>query len=120
MSFSCNTYRFPLVSLALDWLYSFLQDRSLMVAHDQVPVGLCSNWTAQDSVLGRILYIIYTANLGSLLTVVDVLSQSYADHLQAYIHCMAVEADAAVGSMSWALQVWMSSNLLWLTWLRLS
>ena len=58
---------------------------------------------------------IYTANLGSLLTAGDVLSQAYADDL--HVHgtwtCMAVQVDAAVGSMSQAMDallVWMSSN----------
>src|SRR6218665_1583836 len=45
------------------------------------PIGL-----PEDSVLGPILYMIYAADLGSLLTAGDVLSQSYADDLQAYIH----------------------------------
>jgi len=57
-------------------------------------------WLPQGSVLVPLLYIIYTADLGSLLAAAAVLGQSYADDLQAYIHSMET------------LQSWMSSNRL--------
>ena len=93
---------FGLSGNILDWLTSYLRDRSFMVAHGSTrslwvpaPVGL-----PQGSVLGPLLYIIYTADLGSLLAAAAVLGQSYADDLQAYIHSMET------------LQSWMSSNRL--------
>jgi len=108
---------FGLSGNILDWLTSYLRDRSFMVAHGSTrslwvpaPVGL-----PQGSVLGPLLYRIYTADLGSILAAASVLGQSYADDLQAYIHCLATQADAAVGTMSRAmetLQSWMSSNRL--------
>ena len=49
----------------------------------------------QGSVLGLLLYIIFTADLGPLLAAGAVLSQSYADDLQAYVHCSAGRAISA-------------------------
>src|SRR6218665_2128925 len=60
-----------------------------------------------------LVYIISTADLGPLLTAGAVLSQSYADDLQAYVHCSAGRAISAVETISQAietLQAWMSSN----------
>ena len=66
----------------------------------------------QGSVLGPFsIIIIYTADLGPLLAALAVLSQSYADDVQAYVHCLASDTAAAVRAMD-ALVTWMSSNRL--------
>src|SRR6218665_493900 len=65
--------------------------------------------------LGPLLYIICNADLGSLLAAGAVLSPSYADDLQAYVHCSADRAISAVEMISQpieTLQAWMSSNRL--------
>src|SRR6218665_432418 len=46
----------------------------------------------QGSVLGPLLYILFTAEIGSLLASCSLLSHSYADDVQAYKHCLASDA----------------------------
>jgi len=78
-----------------------------------VPFGL-----PQGSVLSPLLYIIFTADLGPLHATGAVLSQSYADDLQAYVLCSAGQDISAVETISQAietLQAWMSKNAYGLT-----
>src|SRR6218665_797579 len=66
-------------------------------------------------VLAPLLDIIYTSELGPLLTDCAVLSQLYADDVQAYLHCLASDAMAAIQAMTLAagaLVARMSSNRL--------
>src|SRR5688572_27536965 len=63
-----------------------------------MPYGL-----PQRSVLGPLLYIIYTSEIGSLLTASAVLGHLYADDVQAYLHCLATNTTSAVRTMSQAL-----------------
>ena len=66
----------------------------------------------QGSVLGPFsIIIIYTADLGPLLAVLAVLSQSYADDVQAYVHCLASDAAAAVRAMGRAMDALVTGDL---------
>ena len=71
-------------------------------------MGPCLHGLPQGpQVLGPLLHIIYTSELSSLLTAHDVLGQLYA--VQAYLHCLASNAIAAVRAMtlaSGALVAW--------------
>ena len=108
---------FGLSGVLLHWLRSFLTDRSLCVVHGSTrslwvpaPFGL-----PQGSVLGPLLYIIYTSQLANLLASHAVLAQMYADDVQAYQHCPPTDAVATAQAMSLAmgaLEGWMSSNRL--------
>src|SRR6218665_2451030 len=67
----------------------------------------------QGSVLGPLLYILFTTEIGSLLAPCSLLSHSYADDVQAYKHCLASDAQSAILSVSRAtglLNELMSSN----------
>ena len=65
--------------------------------------------------MGPLLYILYTSEIGELLSSCGVLNQIYADDTQAYIHCPATKAPSSVLAMQIAidsLQSWMSINRL--------
>src|SRR6218665_563196 len=110
---------YPLVSLVtlLSWLTSFLSERSMCVVH-----GLSiSSWVPapyglpQGSVLGPLLYIIYTSDIASILASQAMHGQLYADDVQAYKHCPASDALVTVSAMSRTMEAlgsWMSSNRL--------
>ena len=108
---------FGIKDLPLLWITSYLSERSTStIFHTSrspwrpAPFGL-----PQGSVLGPLLYILFTADVESLLTSCSLMSHSYADDVQSYTHCSASQAASAVRSMSCAtdsLSAWMSSNRL--------
>jgi hypothetical protein len=108
---------FGISARPLDWLTSFLSGRtSSTIFHSTrshwipVPIGL-----PQGSVLGPLLYILFTADIAPLLASCSLLSHSYADDIQSYAHCFTEDALGLVSIMSNAcesLTAWLSSNRL--------
>src|SRR6218665_501779 len=82
---------FGINELPLAWITSYLSERSASVLFHSsrsrwrpTPFGL-----PQQSVLGPLLYILFTADIGPLLASCSLASHSYADDVQAYKHCLA-------------------------------
>src|SRR6218665_3568168 len=69
----------------------------------------------QGSLLGPLLYSIYTSGLALLLAEHGALGQLYEDDTQAYMHCVSSKAATTVRAMGQtltALETWMASNRL--------
>jgi hypothetical protein len=108
---------FGVVGQALQWVQSFLSGRQMMVV---VGSG-CSSWAPvtfgvpQGSVLGPLLYVLYTADLTSIISALGARVHQYADDAQLYLTCHPSDALACVSKMEEIVkevQTWMSSNRL--------
>jgi hypothetical protein len=108
---------FGLSGTVASWIKSFLTDRAQMVLFKgkRSPVSSLEYGVPQGSVLGPLLYLLYTAEVIDLAQSMGVEVHAYADDIQLYIHCLAGEQAAAMEKMSTCiLEIgnWMATNRL--------
>jgi hypothetical protein len=108
---------YGLQGLPLAWFKSYLSERTQMIVSGDTR----TNWipiklgVPQGSVLGPLLFILYTADILSLLPPSKAAGHLFADDVQAFVHgppssqLILVER---IQSLSNSLHFWMSSNRL--------
>jgi hypothetical protein len=108
---------YGLKGVPLLWLQSYLSGRTQMV----IAGNSRSNWVPvllgvpQGSVLGPLLFILYTADITSLFTNYSATGHLFADDVQAYVHGPAstqLTLARRIEALSHDLHLWMSSNRL--------
>ena len=108
---------FSIRGVALNWFASYLSGRSQQVSvHGTLALSTFLEYgVPQGSVLGPVLFLMYTADLFSLVRTFGLLPHAYADDLQVYCHLSPGEEHVALQrfrSCSDSVSRWMSSNRL--------
>jgi hypothetical protein len=108
---------FGLQNIALQWVQSFLKDRTQQVVYgaERSKVGKFHCGVPQGSVLGPLLFSLYISELFAVVDKHGLNSHSYADDTQLYLSIRAEEADLAIDRLLRALKdisKWMDSSRL--------
>ena len=101
--------------LVLDWFKSYLTDRCfrVIVGKETSDLGKMKTGVPQGSVLGPILFTIYTAELSYLLQDLEVSFHSYADDTQIYFKVSDANLDSIkIRSVVEKVQNWMNRRKL--------
>lgn len=109
--------QYGLCGLALQWIQSYLHDRSQTVIYrsgksqaSAVKIGV-----PQGSVLGPLLFQLYTADIQNIIQAHNLLAHVYADDNQVYFHAAKSEIDKYLDTLSACINDisnWMASNRL--------
>ena len=108
---------FGLSNVALDWFHSYLHDRTQVVSSG----GMLSDTSSmscgvpQGSVLGPLLFVLYTVDILQIIDRNGLIGHMYADDTQNYLHFHPNEIDTAITKVQSCfsdLQSFMNNNKL--------
>ena len=108
---------FGLSDTALKWFHSYLQNRTQVILSD----GVLSNVSSlacgvpQGSVLGPLLFVLYTVDILLIIEKNGLIGHMYADDTQSYLHFCPNEISMAIANIQECfseLQMWMNNNKL--------
>jgi len=87
---------FAIRGSVIDWIQSFIMNRSQTVsfAGDVSTESVVTCGVPQDSVLGPILFLLYTADVTNIALRCGLNVHSYPDDTHLYVHCDAVNCAA--------------------------
>ena len=102
---------------ALSWIQSFLLDRTQQVSFEGrlSGIGRLFCGVPQGSVLGPLLFVLYTAEIFNIVAENGLKAHSYADDTQIYVSAVASDAPAAVQRFTSCVELlndWMGRNRL--------
>ena len=112
--------RFGIKGTALDWIKSYLGNRSssIQINSKTSPPTVTSYGVPQGSVLGPIIFTIYTTPLADIIKHHKLSYHFYADDTQLYItfnprsECSLHESIACVEKCAMDIKIWMSKKML--------